>query len=116
MKFCYNCGTEIEEGDKFCIEFGADFGLVDVEEIQKYMPDEESRRALPTKYCGTNGGFMEIDGVVYGAWWTRSFVEVDGEIGMIPIGANGFINIEGFGPTEDIGVRPAVWIDTSKIN
>ena len=90
--------------------------LLSVEEIQKYMPDEESRRVLPTKYCGTNGGFMEIDGVVYGAWWTRSFVEVDGEIGMIPIGANGFINTEGFGPTEDIGVRPAVWIDTSKIN
>ncbi len=32
MRFCYNCGAEIEEGSKFCVECGAELGLVDVEE------------------------------------------------------------------------------------
>ena len=30
MKFCYNCGAEIEDGSKFCVECGAELGLVDV--------------------------------------------------------------------------------------
>ena len=34
MKFCYNCGAEIEEGDKFCVECGAELSLVDVEDNQ----------------------------------------------------------------------------------
>ena len=43
MKFCYNCGTEIEEGDKFCVECGADLSLVDVEEIQRQKEEEQAQ-------------------------------------------------------------------------
>ena len=35
MRFCYNCGAEIEEGSKFCVECGAELSLVDVEAENK---------------------------------------------------------------------------------
>ncbi|MCR5148271.1 MAG: DUF6273 domain-containing protein [Eubacterium sp.] len=91
--------------------------LLSVDEIKKYMPDEASRRAVPTFICGSNGGTMEVDGVTYGAWWTRTvcYDEEYHDSGMIPIGANGFLNTVPFRSWAVIGVRPSVWVDLSNI-
>ena len=32
MKFCYNCGSRIEDDDKFCVDCGARLSLADVAE------------------------------------------------------------------------------------
>lgn len=47
MKFCYNCGAEIEEGDRFCIECGAELSLADVEE--HYEDDTKQIQQIDTE-------------------------------------------------------------------
>ncbi|MBR3538973.1 MAG: zinc ribbon domain-containing protein [Eubacterium sp.] len=45
MKFCYNCGSPIEEeGSRFCVDCGADLSLADVEEDGGEAEREEMTR------------------------------------------------------------------------
>lgn len=83
-------------------------------EVSKYFPDQPSRCAKPTPYAEKKGVYPEPSEDYHGYWWLRTpsdrnytystRVWWDGELSRIGTPAE----------DEEIGVRPAVWIDLSK--
>ena len=57
MKFCYNCGAEIEEGSKFCVECGAELGLVDVVEQNAESGIKTNAKKISTVYTGVTKSY-----------------------------------------------------------
>ena len=57
MKFCYNCGAEIEEGDRFCVECGAELGLVDVVEQNAESGIKTNAKKISTVYTGVTKSY-----------------------------------------------------------
>lgn len=83
--------------------------LLSVDEVKKYLPDEDSRTALPTDYAI---GRSIADEYKYDTVWWR--LRTPGKNGKTTAGihAEGGINFNGRdNDREDLGVRPALWFD-----
>lgn len=83
--------------------------LLSVNEVKEYLPDEDSRAALPTEYAI---GRAIADEYKYDTAWWR--LRTPGKSGKFTAGvhAEGGINFNGReNSREDLGVRPALWFD-----
>ena len=84
--------------------------LLSIDEAEKYLPLEEDRQAEGTEYAKTTKLYVEDNG--YSSWWLRSpgspvctaaCVFEDGYVCQYRVNY------------VEAGVRPALWIDTSKL-
>ena len=111
--------TNIKNEDN--LDFGTDGGkdikdkvyLLSIDEAEKYLPLYEDRQAEGTEYAKTTKLYVEDNG--YSSWWLRSpgvracrvaYVGEDGHVYQDSIYRVDY---------DEVGVRPALWIDTSKL-
>ena len=87
--------------------------LLSIDEAEKYLPLYEDRQAEGTEYAKTTKLYVEDNG--YSSWWLRSpgvracrvaYVGEDGHVYQDSIYRVDY---------DEVGVRPALWIDTSKL-
>lgn len=86
--------------------------LLDVYEVKKYFKTNSERKCTPTKYCNRNWG--------YNSWWVNS--QGSWSTSAIDVSGDGVIN-DGTLPDRNGNyidncnamVRPALWIDLSKL-
>lgn len=86
--------------------------LLSEEEVNYYLPTNESRVALPTKTCISNSGNTDSSC----SWWTRT---IGTHEDVYTFSAFVFVNMNGEiqetrAKSTQFGVRPALWLDISK--
>ena len=91
--------------------------LLSYEELEKYLPAQESRMASRTAFASVlmqNQGYSVEDGVQPDSWWLRTpgfnvamalLVEKDGSVDLK----------KGEQSVQPRGVRPALWVDVKKM-
>ena len=91
--------------------------LLSYEELEKYLPTQESRKANRTAFASVlmqNQGYTVEDGVQPETWWLRTpgfnvamalLVEKDGSVDLK----------KGEHSVQPRGVRPALWVDVKKM-
>ena len=91
--------------------------LLSYEELEKYLPTQESRKASRTAFASVllqNQGYTVEDGVQPENWWLRTpgfnvamalLVEKDGSVDLK----------KGEHSVQPRGVRPALWVDVKKM-
>ena len=96
--------------------------LLSVAEAEKYFPDNESRRCLPTRYAIYRGAYQSSVGRTC-FWWLRNTTAyTDLSLDGIPqetytraalVGSTGrIVDIGHYMFNQQYTVRPAIWIDT----
>ena len=85
--------------------------LLNEEEVKYYFPTEKSRIALPTETCISKSGEKDSPN----SWWTRTSVENKDPYFYLEYV---FVNMDGeiqdTRTSNSLGVRPAIWLDTTK--
>ncbi len=87
--------------------------LLSIQEVDKYL-SEKDRTCEPTQYAIEQGAWIN-ENIGKGWWWLRT-------IGRFPYSAaiityDDFVHSDGFFVDfDDVGVRPALWIDLGKVN
>lgn len=80
------------------------------EEVEKYFPDQESRRAYSTDYAKEQGVYTDEE---YSWWWTRTPGEYQHFSTIVR--TNGLVQYTGgYLCSKNGGVRPAVWISIAE--
>lgn len=82
------------------------FFILSYDEVMKYLPDEESRRAVPTTYAAEKYSWNEP----VNTWWLRTPGETQSD--AMVVDENGVIEIDGryVDDNDYNGVRPAIWL------
>lgn len=87
--------------------------LLSVEEVGQYFKKDEERICLPLSFVAKEGAYIDENGASY--WWLRSpgaaancdvFIDLDG---------SAYTHGE-FADNDEFVVRPALWVDLSKMN
>ena len=84
--------------------------LLSITETNKYFFTNSSKACRPTAYAYARGAYGNSVGCY---WWLRT-------PGYVPnyharVSSDGWIDEDGYSPDSSSGVRPAMWIDLSKI-
>lgn len=99
--------------------------LLNIAEAEKYFPDKESRKCLPTRYAIYRGAYQSSIGrTCY--WWLRSTIAyTDQSLDGMPletltratlVGTSGtVVDIGHYMYNEQYTVRPAIWVDTNPV-
>ena len=89
--------------------------LLSLTEVNKYIPNNSSRKCKPTPYAVAQGAFDEYDeGTGNCIWWLRTPGETP--VRIVAVDSVGSIGIYGEWSTVlDPAVRPAIWIDISNL-
>lgn len=89
--------------------------LLSLTEVNKYIPNNSSRKCKPTPYAVAQGAFDEYDeGTGNCIWWLRTPGETP--VRIVVVDSVGSIGIYGEWSTVlDPAVRPAIWIDISNL-
>ena len=91
--------------------------LLSIAEAEKYFPTEESRRCAPTAYAIEQGAMTFDDKTASGEetcwWWLRSPGDDQSSAAGVP--CYGKVNRGGIYVSRTAEVRPAMWIDLSKL-
>ena len=84
--------------------------LLTAEEVKKYFPTDDLRACQATQYAKANGTYFIYNDQC--CWWTRT---PSGLGDVVIINAGGSIEYFYPGTVESCGIRPAMWIDLSKV-
>lgn len=82
------------------------FFILSYDEVNKYLPDEESRRAIPTTYAIEKYRWNDVDYT----WWLRTPGKTQSD--AMVVDENGVIETDGryVDSNKYNGVRPAIWL------
>ena len=95
--------------------------LLSLAEAKKYFSSDSLRKVKPTAYAEKSGAYVYAAGDESGMWWLRgpcvySSPFYSNKCYAPVVGAPGGILSDGhFVTGQDVSVRPAMWIDISKI-
>ena len=110
-------------GARFVQDASADkVFLLSISEADRYFPDNEARRCLPTRYAIGRGAYQSSVGRTC-FWWLRTTVDhMDRSLEGEPVetitraslvGSTGrIVDIGHYMSNQQYAVRPAIWVDT----
>ena len=87
--------------------------MLSILEAEKYFGSDYNRQCLATKYVAAKDNMINEYYHGYCSWWLRTPGMFQSYAATITI--NGQIKEDGVSVNKEMGVRPAMWIDLSKI-
>ncbi len=103
----YEYAFSDEEKEMICLSGSNNIFLLSAQEVKKFIPSEEDRKAEAAVSAVKNGAGVDQYGNSF--WWLRSKGEVPGTIACVNPG--GVINEDGFNcGSHFIAIRPAMWV------
>ncbi|GEM_PF-1152548 len=85
--------------------------ILSAEEVEKYFTSDEDRRVLATEHAVNNGACVSDGYDGSSCWWVRS---VGDDVSFVSCAGDIAYDV-GEALRTDIGVRPAIWIDSSAV-